>query len=155
MQRSIPHAFGVLVLVVVMAVSTACTAKSGAAGVRAKLNGYPDLGWSDAKMNRVGAKVCAQFPNGVFGDPRVAGTASDPAYASYVGDPGPNGSLSLPRGSGKTSSTPTVRRPSRSRYIREPCASRHASLDRLDIPSTLLAGGGWNDSRDELRHSDR
>lgn len=89
MQRSIPHAFGVLVLVVVMAVSTACTAKSGAAGVRAKLNGYPDLGWSDAKMNRVGAKVCAQFPNGVFGDPRVAGTASDPAYAAYVGDPGP------------------------------------------------------------------
>src|SRR4051812_34842569 len=89
MHRTPPHAFDVLILVVVLAVSTACTAKSGAAGVRAKLNGYPDLGWSDAKLNRVGAKVCARFPNGVFSDPRVAGTASDPANAAYIGDPGP------------------------------------------------------------------
>src|SRR3954463_2136186 len=89
MQRSILHAFGVLVLVVVMAVSTACTAKSGAAGVRARLDGYPELGWSDAKMSRVGAKVCAQFPNGVWGDPRVSGTASAPGYSAYVGAPKP------------------------------------------------------------------
>src|SRR5262245_28211265 len=92
MQRSSLHAFGAFVVVVVLGVSTACMAKSeasDAAGVRARLNGYPDLGWTDAKMNRIGAKVCAQFPNGVFGDPRVAGTASSPEYAAYVGDPRP------------------------------------------------------------------
>src|SRR3954452_17125227 len=88
MQRSSLHAPRALVLAVVMAL-TACTAQSGAVGVRARLDGYPDLGWSDAKMNRVGAKVCAQFPNGVWDDPRVSGTASAPAYSAYVGDSKP------------------------------------------------------------------
>jgi len=75
-------------VVLVFVFATACSAKSGAAGVRAKLNGYPDLGWTDSHMDRVGAKVCAQFPDGVLTDPRVAqGVAR--AYAAYVGDPKP------------------------------------------------------------------
>ncbi len=86
MRRAI--SFGVLA--VVLASFTACrSAESGAAGVRERLNGYPALGWSDSKMDRFGAKVCGQFPNGVWGDPRVSGSASSPGYSAYVGDPKP------------------------------------------------------------------
>ena len=85
MQRLV----GTAVLVVAIAVLTSCGTDSGAAGVRARLDGYPDLGWSDSKMDRFGARICVQFPNGPFADPRVHGTEDAPAYAAYVGDPKP------------------------------------------------------------------
>jgi|SRR5690349_16017107 len=69
---------------------TACGSPvSGAAGVRERLDGYPDLGWTDAKMDRFGARVCVQFPNGPFADPRVSGSEANPGYAAYVGHPNP------------------------------------------------------------------
>jgi hypothetical protein len=40
-------------------------------------------------MDRFGARVCVQFPDGPYADPRVRGTADAPAYAAYVGDPKP------------------------------------------------------------------
>ena len=79
----------VVVLLVAIAVLPSCGADSGAAGVRGRLDGYPALGWSDRKMDRFGARICVQFPNGPYADPRVQGTADAPAYAAYVGDPKP------------------------------------------------------------------
>jgi len=81
-----------VVLVVVLGISTACAsnAERGADGVRERLNGYPDLGWPDSKMDRVGARVCVQFTNGVFDDPRVTGSdGSNSAYFAYVDHPRP------------------------------------------------------------------
>ena len=80
---------GMVALVATIAVLTSCGTDSGADGVRERLDGYPPLGWSDTKMDRFGARVCVQFPDGPFADPRVQGSAEAPAYAAYVGDPRP------------------------------------------------------------------
>ena len=82
----------IVVLVVAIGALTSCrAADSGAAGVRERLStaGFHDVGWSDAKLDRFGARVCKEFPSGVWGDPRVSGSASDPGHAAYVGDPRP------------------------------------------------------------------
>src|SRR5436853_4277207 len=91
-ERQMRRVVGVGILVVVLASFTACGSSArGAAGVRERLTtaGYHDVGWSDTKMDRFGARVCAEFPSGVWGDPRVSGSASSPGYAAYVGHPKP------------------------------------------------------------------
>jgi hypothetical protein len=84
MQRSRLQLFGTVVLLIVLATSTACTAKTGAAGVRNRLSGGIDHGWTDSQLDRYGAMVCSEFPNGVSVDPRVAWNEDSPGYSAYA-----------------------------------------------------------------------
>jgi hypothetical protein len=84
MERSCLRLFGTVVLLVVMVASTACAAKTGAAGVRDRLSGGIDHGWTDSQLDRYGAMVCSEFPNGVSGDPRVTWNGDSPGYSAYA-----------------------------------------------------------------------
>jgi hypothetical protein len=84
MERSSLRLFGTVVLLVVMATSTACAAKTGAAGVRDRLSGGIDHGWTDSQLDRYGAMVCSEFPNGVSGDSRVTWNEGSPGYSAYA-----------------------------------------------------------------------
>lgn len=92
MRRSRIQLLGIVLLMVVAGLATGCAANAegGAAGVRARLSDdFAVAGWSDSRFDRVGARVCDEFPNGVFGDPRVVGTEEDPARAIYAAQPKP------------------------------------------------------------------
>ena len=49
---------------------------------------------SDAQMDRLGSKACAEFLGGVLTDPRVQ-QGVGPVYAAYVGDPQPRWIIKL------------------------------------------------------------